>query len=93
MGLSTLDPIAEVMMKQMLFMDPPAHTRLRGLCSQAFTPRRVELLRSHIQDIADRLIDDIVSAGAMDIIADFAAPLPHKRVPRERLVITRRGFE
>jgi cytochrome P450 len=75
-GMAELNPIAQVMVKQMLFMDPPAHTRLRGLCSQAFTPRRVELLRSHIQDIADRLIDDVVSAGAMDIIADFAAPLP-----------------
>jgi cytochrome P450 len=75
-GLAELNPIAQVMVKQMLFMDPPAHTRLRGLCSQAFTPRRVELLRSHIQEIAERLIDDVVSAGAMDIIADFAAPLP-----------------
>lgn len=75
-GLAELNPIAQVMVKQMLFMDPPAHTRMRGLCSQAFTPRRVELLRSHIQDIADRLIDDVISAGSMDIIADFAAPLP-----------------
>jgi pimeloyl-[acyl-carrier protein] synthase len=75
-GMAELNPIAQVMVKQMLFLDPPAHTRLRGLCSQAFTPRRVELLRSHIQDIADRLMDDVVSAGAMDMIADFAAPLP-----------------
>jgi pimeloyl-[acyl-carrier protein] synthase len=75
-GMAELNPIAQVMVKQMLFMDPPTHTRLRGLCSQAFTPRRVELLRSHIQDIADRLLDDVVSAGAMDIIAEFAAPLP-----------------
>jgi hypothetical protein len=76
MGLSQLSPIAEVMVKQMLFMDAPAHTRLRGLCSQAFTPRRVELLRSHIQEIADRLIDEVASAGRMDLIHDFAAPLP-----------------
>src|ERR1700756_3568740 len=33
MGLGDLSPIASVMVKQMLFMDPPAHTRLRGLCS------------------------------------------------------------
>jgi cytochrome P450 len=76
MGMAELNPIAQVMVKQMLFMDPPTHTRLRGLCSHAFTPRRVELLRSHIQDIADRLIDNVIAAGAMDIIADFAAPLP-----------------
>jgi len=76
MGLSDLSPIAEVMVKQMLFMDPPAHTRLRGLCSQAFTPRRVEALRGHIQDIANRLLDSALPAGEMDLVADFAAPLP-----------------
>src|SRR5271169_5377111 len=76
MGLPDLSPIASVMVKHMLFMDPPAHTRLRGLCSQAFTPRRVEALREHIQDIADRLLDDVLSHGEMDLVADFAAPLP-----------------
>ena len=76
MGLSDLGPIAQVMVQQMLFMDPPAHTRLRGLCSQAFTPRRVEALRQHIQEIADRLLDPLLSAGEMDLLADFAAPLP-----------------
>ena len=76
MGLSRLSPIAAVMVKQMLFLDPPSHTRLRSLASSAFTPRRVELLRSHIQEIADRLIDAVMDAGKMDVIADFAAPLP-----------------
>ena len=76
MGLADLSPIASVMVKQMLFMDPPAHTRLRGLCSQAFTPSRVERLRQHIQDIANRLLDRMLPTGEMDVIADFAAPLP-----------------
>lgn len=76
MGLSQLNPIAQVMVKQMLFMDPPAHSRLRGLCSQAFTPPRVERLRLHIQEIADRLIDAVAPVGRMDLIHDFAAPLP-----------------
>src|SRR3954465_4428454 len=76
MGLASLNPIAQVMVKQMLFLDPPAHTRLRSLASSAFTPRRVELLRSHIQEIADRLIDVVADAGRMDVIADFAAQLP-----------------
>ncbi|MFZ0283964.1 MAG: cytochrome P450 [Terriglobales bacterium] len=76
MGLSQLSPIAGVMVKQMLFMDPPDHTRLRGLCSQAFTPRRVEMLRSRIQGIADRLIDAMLPDGRMDVVRDFAAPLP-----------------
>src|SRR5205809_3634100 len=43
-GLSQLNPIAQVLVRQMLFLDPPAHTRLRGLCAAAFTPARVESL-------------------------------------------------
>ncbi len=76
MGLSGLNPIAKVMVKQMLFMDAPAHTRLRGLASAAFTPAKVEVLRGHIQEIADELLDRVQGRGEMDIIADFAAPMP-----------------
>jgi cytochrome P450 len=76
MGLASLEPIAQLMVKQMLFMDGAAHARLRGLCSAAFTSRRVEQLRAHIQDIADRLLDCVEQRGRMDVIADFAAPLP-----------------
>jgi pimeloyl-[acyl-carrier protein] synthase len=75
-GLSALEPIAQVMVKQMLFMDAPAHTRLRALASAAFTPQRVEILRSHIQEIANSLLDAVANRGGMDVIADFAAPLP-----------------
>jgi pimeloyl-[acyl-carrier protein] synthase len=76
MGLSGLNPIAKVMVKQMLFMDAPAHTRLRGLASAAFTPGKVEVLRGHIQEIAEDLLDRVQTLGRMDIIADFAAPMP-----------------
>ena len=76
MGLAALGPIAAVMVKQMLFLDAPKHTRLRGLASQAFTPRRVQVLRQHIQEITDRLIDAVLPAGRMDVIADLAEPLP-----------------
>jgi len=76
MGLANLSPIAEVMVRLMLFMDGAAHTRLRGLCSQAFTPARVESLRVHIQEIADRLLDSVLPTGEMELISDFAAPLP-----------------
>jgi hypothetical protein len=76
MGLQSLEPVAAVMVRQMLFMDAPAHTRLRGLCSSAFTSRRVDHLRPHIQEIADGLIDRVLPQGGMDVIADFAAPLP-----------------
>ena len=76
MDLSALEPVAQVMVRQMLFMDAPAHTRLRGLCSSAFTSRRVDHLRPHIQDIANGLIDRVAPSGRMDVIADFANPLP-----------------
>jgi len=76
MGLTQLNPIAQVMVKQMLFMDAGAHTRLRGLASKAFTPARVEQLRGHIREIVDRLLDGIEPKGSMDVIAEFAEPLP-----------------
>ena len=76
MGLSALNPIAQVMVRQMLFLDPPNHTRLRALASAAFTVRRVERMRSHIQEIMDGLLDAVISKGSMDLIADFASPAP-----------------
>jgi pimeloyl-[acyl-carrier protein] synthase len=75
-GLSGLNPIAKVMVRQMLFMDPPDHTRLRALAQSAFTVARVERLRAHIKEIADSLIDQVIDRGRMDIIADFASPMP-----------------
>jgi cytochrome P450 len=76
MGLASLNPIAQLMVKQMLFMDAPSHTRLRSLASYAFSPQRVQVLRGHIQDIANRLLDKVEGNGRMDVIADLAEPLP-----------------
>ncbi len=76
MGLSSLNPIAQLMVKQMLFMDAPAHTRLRSLASYAFSPQRVQVLRGHISDITNRLLDKVQGNGRMDVIADLAEPLP-----------------
>jgi hypothetical protein len=76
MGMEQLSPIARVMVKQMLFLDPPQHSRIRGLAAVAFTPRRVELLRSSIQKIADDLIDGVEAQGEMEIMEALANPLP-----------------
>jgi len=78
MGCDGLNPIARVMLKQLLFMDAPSHTRLRGLAAAAFSPRRVELMRVHIHEIAERLMDKILSKerGELDVIRDFAEPFP-----------------
>ena len=60
----------------MLDRDPPDHTRLRGLVSKAFTPRVVDGLRSRIQQIVDELITRVQAAGSMDVIEEFAYPIP-----------------
>jgi pimeloyl-[acyl-carrier protein] synthase len=64
MGLSMLD------------RDPPDHTRLRALVSKAFTPRVVEGLRPRIRQIVDGLIVRAQAVGAMDLIEEFAYPIP-----------------
>jgi pimeloyl-[acyl-carrier protein] synthase len=76
LGLSDLVPIAKVLVRQMLFLDAPAHGRIRTLASKAFTPRRVEALRAHIEAITDSLLDVVQARGRMDVIADLADPLP-----------------
>jgi cytochrome P450 len=63
-------------MRNMIRLDPPDHTRLRRLVSQAFTARRVAELEPRVQQITDRLLDAIVPAGRADLIEDFALPLP-----------------
>jgi cytochrome P450 len=60
----------------MLSLDPPAHTRMRNLVNKAFTPRVVERMRPHIQEIADQLFDALPQPGSMDVMAHLAVPLP-----------------
>ncbi len=76
MGLETLTPLARVLVKQMLFLDGEAHGRMRGLAAHAFTPRRVAVLREHIEEITSRLLDAAAQRGSMDVVADLGAPLP-----------------
>jgi cytochrome P450 len=56
--------------------EPPRHTQLRALVSKAFTTRFIESMRPHIQEITDHLIDGVAPRGQMDLIEDFAFPLP-----------------
>jgi cytochrome P450 len=60
----------------MLNKDGEDHRRLRRLVTKAFTPRMVEQLRPRIQEIADELIDAVASRGEMDLVDEFAFPLP-----------------
>jgi cytochrome P450 len=59
----------------LLFIDPPAHTRLRALVSKAFTPRMVESVRPRAQALADELLDAASSTGTLDVIGSYAMPL------------------
>jgi cytochrome P450 len=73
-----IDELSEVRTQSLLFMDPPDHTRLRGLVSRAFTPRRVHGLRATIEKMCAELIDQIAQSGSepFDLIDDLAYPLP-----------------
>jgi cytochrome P450 len=62
--------------RNMLDTDPPDHARLRGLVHKAFTPRLVENLRGRVQEITDELLDAARDRGRMDLIREFALPLP-----------------
>jgi cytochrome P450 len=77
--LAQIPPIPDVMKplsRNMLDTDPPDHERLRALVSKAFTPRLIELMRPRVQAIADSLLDAVEDKGEMDLIDDYAFPLP-----------------
>jgi cytochrome P450 len=60
----------------LIFADPPRHAKLRALILRAFTPRAVASLEPRIRDLARALLDARLAAGEMDLVADFAVPLP-----------------
>ena len=60
----------------MLQSDPPDHTRLRALVRMAFTPRVIEGLRGRIHEVVNSMLDELLPAGHMDVIKDFAHVLP-----------------
>jgi cytochrome P450 len=77
--LAGLPPIPEALRpltRNMLDTDPPDHARLRSLVQKAFTPRLIEHMRPRIQAIADELLDAVERRGEMDLIDDYAFPLP-----------------
>jgi cytochrome P450 len=60
----------------MIWLDPPAHTRLRKLVSRAFSPQRIAALEDEIRRIAAGYLDRYVGSGGFDYVADFGAKLP-----------------
>ena len=76
LGMGELTPIAALMVRQMLFLDPPDHTRVRRLASAAFGPRRVVVLREHIRQITEGLVDELAAGDRFELMEGLAAPLP-----------------
>ena len=62
--------------RNMLDVDQADHTRLRNLVHQAFTPRLIENMRERVQALTDELFDTVEPRGRMDLIHDYALPLP-----------------
>ena len=66
----------ELQRLMMLNMDPPHHTRQRSFVNRGFTPRMINQLEKHIQEICNELLDDVQARGEADFVRDIAAPLP-----------------
>ncbi len=75
-GSEELKPLFSFLSKRMILADPPKHTRLRGLVSKSFTPHVVDAMRPHIQQLVDGFLDAVQNKGKIDLIRDFAFPLP-----------------
>ena len=73
-----IEPFQVSMSHNMLFQDAPDHTRLRRLVSQAFTPRRVQVLRAMAAEITRGLLTECSPGDQLDVIADLAFPLPSR---------------
>jgi cytochrome P450 len=68
--------LAETVAAWAVFVDPPAHTRLRALMNRAFTSRALASLRPKIEAIVDELIAGLDGRERIDLIGDFSYPLP-----------------
>jgi cytochrome P450 len=74
--LPWVPPMFRPLERNMLDLDQPDHTRLRALVHKAFTPGLVERMRARVQALADELLDGVARRGEMDLINDYALPLP-----------------
>ncbi len=76
LGMDAFRPVAEVMVRQMLYLDPPQHTRVRVLAANVFTPRRVDTYHDYVATVVDALLDAVHASRQLDVVADLARPLP-----------------
>ncbi len=69
-------PMFRPLERNMLDLDPPDHTRLRAMVHKVFTPNLIGQMRDRIQILADDLLEGVARKGEMDLINDYALPLP-----------------
>lgn len=70
-------PLSEQLFERhLLGVDPPEHTRMRGLVHKAFTPRAIQLMQDRVQEVANTLIDAVIADGEMDLVEQYAFPIP-----------------
>src|SRR5262245_45759568 len=74
--LPWVPPMFRPLERNMLDLGPPDHTRLRALVQKAFSPRLVEKMRERIQSLADRLLDRQARRQEIELVGDYALPLP-----------------
>ena len=73
---SRLKPFYDFEQHSLLELEPPVHTRLRGLVNRAFLSRQVERLRPKIESLSNRLIDGFEAKGEVDLLPAYATPIP-----------------
>jgi len=70
------DSVYEILKQWLVFRDAPDHTRLRRLVARGFTPRAIDLWRPRVQALVDKQLASVAGRGEMDLIRDFAYPIP-----------------
>jgi hypothetical protein len=75
-ALAEAHPLIDHYSKGLINVDPPDHTRMRRLAQKTFLPRTLERLRPRVEEIVNDLIDEFEPTGKMDVVRDFAYPLP-----------------
>src|SRR5688572_12641248 len=68
--------IFRLFLNSMALVDDPAHARLRGLVHKVFTPAMVQQMANRIESISGELLDKAAQQPVVDLIADYALPLP-----------------
>ena len=75
-GPEHLTPFAEHEKHSLLELEPPVHTRLRGLINRAFLSRQVERIRPKLLSLCNNLIDGFDAQDEVDLLPRYATPIP-----------------